>query len=191
MKKICFTLCVLLSTTFFVSCSSDNKEEKRMEIAGIVENRPSQELLNDLYIGCDGDVEALSRMLGATPSIINRLRDGKTKPTVKFEERIREVATYYTMNDQSFSKLQSAIDPEYGWWDTIKNFPAHHPIIFWGINIIIILLLAYTKWIEFLWPLLIELIIFFIAWLCSLVFSPSAMQDNYVDKINPVIEQTI
>lgn len=91
-------------------------------------------------------------------------------------------------NDQSFSKLQSIVDPEYGWFDSILNFPSHHPWWFWSINIILLLILAFATLIA-IWPILLEMLIFLIAWIASLICSPGAMQDSYVDSINPTIEQ--
>ena len=102
----------LISLVSFVSCSS-NDAEKRVEIAKIIEGRNAKDLLNDLYIGSDGNVEALARMLGATPSSINRIRNGETKATEDFEKRIKDVSIYYSQNGQSFSKLRSTIDTEW------------------------------------------------------------------------------
>lgn len=165
-----------------------DESEKRIEFAKIVESRTSQDLLNDLYVGSDADVEALARILNVTPSSIERIRSGETEPTAQFEERIREVSLYYMQNDQSFSKLQSIVDPEYGWYDSILNFPSHYPWWFWSINIILLLILAFAAIIA-IWPILLEMLIFFIAWIASLICSPKSMQDPYVDTVNPTIEQ--
>ena len=177
----------ILCTLFFTSCSSDNSE-KRLEYAKIVESRSTQDLLNDLYVGSDADIEAMARILNVTPSSIERIRRGETDPTPQFEERIYEVSIYYMQNGQSFSKLQSVLDTEYGWYDTVLNFPSHHPWWFWGINIVLILLLAFIALIV-IWPILIELLMFLIAWIASLVCSPDAIKDSYTDTINPTIEQ--
>ena len=106
----------------------------------------------------------------------------------KFAERVKEVSIYYMQNDQSFSKLRSILDSEYEWYDSVLDFPSHHPYWFWSINIVLILLLAFIA-IIVIWPILLELLLFLIVWICSLICSPSAMEDKYVDTINPVIEQ--
>lgn len=186
MKKLFVYFFLVCGVLLFSACSSDS--ERQAEIAQIVESRSTVDLLNDLYIGCDGDIEALARVLNATPSSIERLRKEMSVPTDKFTERIREVSIFYMQNDQSFSKLQSILDPEYGWYDYVLDFPSHHPYWFWSINIILILLLAFIALIV-IWPILLELLLFLIVWICSLIFSPSAMEDKYVDTINPVIEQ--
>ena len=186
MKKLFVNFLLACGILLFSACSSDS--ERQAEIALIVEARSTVDLLNDLYIGCDGDIEALARVLNATPSSIERLRKEMSVPTDKFTERIREVSIFYMQNDQSFSKLQSILDPEYGWYDYVLDFPSHHPYWFWSINIILILLLAFIALIV-IWPILLELLLFLIVWICSLIFSPSAMEDKYVDTINPVIEQ--
>ena len=191
MKKLFVYFFLVCGVLLFSACSSDS--ERQAEIAQIVESRSTVDLLNDLYIGCDGDIEALARVLNATPSSIERLRKEMSVPTDKFTERIREVSIFYMQNDQSFSKLQSILDPEYGWYDYVLDFPSHHPYWFWGITIFLFLLTC-----VFIVPpvaavggigLIIELLLYLVVWICSLIFSPSAMEDKYVDTINPVIEQ--
>lgn len=186
-RKVLHIVIIALCIMTVSSCSKD-ESEKRIEFAKIVESRTSQDLLNDLYVGSDADVEAIARIMNVTPSSIERIRNGETEPTAQFEERIREVSLYYMQNDQSFSKLQSIVDPEYGWYDSILNFPSHHPWWFWSINIILLLILAFATLIA-IWPILLEMLIFLIAWIASLICSPKAMQDSYVDSINPTIEQ--
>lgn len=191
---ILFVFCVGLC---FCSCSTDDSEktQRRIEVTKIVENRQTKDLLNDLYIGCDGDVESLSRILGTTPSIVDRIRNGKTEATAKFAERIQEVSVYYSLNDQKFSKLQSVLDPEYGWYDSVLNFPSHHPYIFWGSLIALIVvsfLFAFLGGIVWgSWILLAGVHFFLVAWICSLIFSPGKMDDPYTNNINPVMEQLI
>lgn len=186
-SKFITVLLTLLSFITLSSCSKD-ESEKRIEYAKIVESRSSQDLLNDLYVGSDADVEAIARIMNVTPSSVERIRKGETDPTDQFDERIREVSVFYMQNDQSFSKLQSIVDPEYGWYDSVLNFPSHHPWWFWSINIILLLILAFATLIA-IWPILIEMLIFLIAWIASLICSPDAIQDSYVDSINPTIEQ--
>lgn len=200
-SKVLHIIIIALCAMSVSSCSKD-ESEKRIEFAKIVESRTSQDLLNDLYVGSDADVEAIARIMNVTPSSIERIRNGETEPTAQFEERIREVSLYYMQNDQSFSKLQSIVDPEYGWYDTILNFPSHHPWWFWTINTILLVILIFVTILAFMdilgvWEVLVaycstallELLLFLIAWIASLICSPDAMQDSYVDSINPTIEQ--
>lgn len=200
-SKVLHIVIIALCIMTVSSCSKD-ESEKRIEFAKIVESRTSQDLLNDLYVGSDADVEAIARIMNVTPSSIERIRNGETEPTAQFEERIREVSLYYMQNDQSFSKLQSIVDPEYGWYDTILNFPSHHPWWFWTINTILLVILIFVTILAFMdilgvWEVLVaycstallELLLFLIAWIASLICSPDAMQDSYVDSINPTIEQ--
>ena len=188
--KFLIYVIVLLFSTGMASCSKNDSEnsEKRIEYAKIVESRSTQDLLNDLYVGSDADVEAIARIMNVTPSSIERIRNGETDPTDQFEERIHEVSVYYMQNDQSFSKLRSVVDPEYGWYDSVLNFPSHHPWWFWGGNIVLLLILAFAALVA-IWPILIEMLIFLVAWIASLICSPDAIQDNYIDSINPTIEQ--
>lgn len=119
-KALLKGLFLIVTVGLFVSCSS-NDEEKHAEFARIVETSSVESLLNDLYLGCDGDIEALARVLKATPSSIERLRKGETLPTKEFEERVKEVSTYYVQNDQDFKKLRKILDDEYDWYDLIVN----------------------------------------------------------------------
>ncbi len=187
----------LISLVSFVSCSS-NDAEKRVEIAKIIEGRNAKDLLNDLYIGSDGNVEALARMLGATPSSINRIRNGETKATEDFEKRIKDVSIYYSQNGQSFSKLRSPIDAEWKWYDSILNFPFHHPWIFWIGNALLIILgfvagANNAEGVAIIIGIITigQLIAGLVAWITSLLLSPDALVDTYIDTINPVIEQLL
>lgn len=197
MNRILAILFIFCIGLLFCSCTSDDSEntQRRIEVTKIVENRQTKDLLNDLYIGCDGNVESLSRILGATPSIVERIRTGKTDATAKFAERIQEVSVYYTLNDQKFSKLQSVLDPEYGWYDSVLNFPSHHPYIFWGVLIAIIIISFIFAFLGGIiwgsWILLAGVVVFLIAWICSLICSPAKMNDPYTNNINPVMEQLI
>lgn len=129
-KHLLLVVTLIVSPVIFSSCSSSGEAENRIEAAKVVESRSNEDLLNDLYLASDGDIESLSRILQVTPSSINRLRNGKTVATAKFEEKVKTVAIYYYQNDRKFSLLQSALDEEYGWYDSILNFPSHHPWIF-------------------------------------------------------------
>lgn len=172
------------------SNSEINETIRRVEYTQIVEKKSAIDVMNELYIASDGEIESLARMLQTTPSVINRIRLGETNPTIDFEEKIKEVLVYYNLNERSFSKLQSALDDEYGWYDSVLNFPSHHPWWFWSINIILILLLAFIAVIA-IWPILLELLIFLIAWIALLICSPNQMDDKYIDSIDPTIEQIL
>lgn len=172
------------------SNSKINETIRRVEYTQIVEKKSAIDVMNELYIASDGEIESLARMLQTTPSVINRIRLGETNPTIDFEEKIKEVLVYYNLNERSFSKLQSALDDEYGWYDSVLNFPSHHPWWFWSINIILILLLAFIAVIA-IWPILLELLIFLIAWIALLICQPNQMDDIYINSIDPTIEQIL
>lgn len=171
-------------------CSyAETKEAtRRVEYTQIVEKKSAIDAMNELYVAADGDIESLARILQTTPSVINRIRQGETLPTMDFEEKYKEILVYYNLNDRSFSKLQSALDDEYSWYNSVLNFPSHHPCWFWSINIVLILILAFAALIA-IWPILLELLIFLIAWIFLLIYSPSPMEDRYTDSINPIMEQ--
>lgn len=171
-------------------CSyAETKEAtRRVEYTQIVEKKSAIDAMNELYVAADGDIESLARILQTTPSVINRIRQGETLPTMDFEDKYKEILVYYNLNDRSFSKLQSALDDEYSWYNSVLNFPSHHPWWFWSINIVLILILAFAALIA-IWPILLELLIFLIAWIFLLIYSPSPMEDRYTDSINPIMEQ--
>lgn len=184
-------LIIILGLT---ACSSNEEDEnaKRREFTQIVENRSAKDLLNDLYVGSDGDIQSLSRMLNATPSSIERLRKGETEATDKFDKRIKEVSIYYFQNEQSYSKLRSILDDEWGWYDTIWYFPSHHPYWFWGINIALFIL-GFVEPIDVISMLvyIIEIIVYLVVWIITLTITPDVIDDKYIDTINPTIEQVI
>lgn len=190
-KVILLSLATFIVSFAFISCSDDNAEE-RIEAAKIVESRSSQDIMNDLYLASDGDIESLARMLQCTPSTIERIRKNETEPTETFEERIKSIATFYYQNDRKYSKLQSILDDEYGWYDSILNFPFHHPYIFW-VGIICLIVFAFLPPTTRLANSIIVLcvFVFLIAWVISRFCSPDTIDDKYTDSINPVIEQII
>ena len=171
-------------------CSyAETKEAtRRVEYTQIVEKKSAIDAMNEFYVAADRDIESLVIILQTTPSVINRIRQGETLPTMDFEEKYKEILVYYNLNDRSFSKLQSALDDEYSWYNSVLNFPSHHPWWFWSINIVLILILAFAALIA-IWPILLELLIFLIAWIFLLIYSPSPMEDRYTDSINPIMEQ--
>ena len=189
-KHLLLVVTLIVSPFILSSCSGSDEAENRIEAAKVVESRSNEDLLNDLYLASDGDIESLSRILQVTPSSINRLRNGKTVATAKFEEKVKTVAIYYYQNDRKFSLLQSALDEEYGWYDSILNFPSHHPWIFWIVNIVLLLILAFAAIIA-IWPILAEMLIFLIAWIVSLVCTPGQISDKFINSINPTIEQIL
>ena len=197
-KHLLLVVTLIVSPIIFSSCSSSDEAENRIEAAKVVESRSNEDLLNDLYLASDGDIESLSRILQVTPSSIDRLRNGKTVATAKFEEKVKTVAIYYYQNDRKFSLLQSALDEEYGWYDSILNFPSHHPWIFWIVNIVLLLIFV-SSIILIIWPILLiaiwsslaEMLIFLIAWIVSLICAPNQMTDKFTNTINPTIEQVL
>ena len=198
-KRLLLVVTLIVSPFILSSCSGSDEVENRIEAAKVVESRSNEDLLNDLYLASDGDIESLSRILQVTPSSINRLRNGKTVATAKFEEKVKTVAIYYYQNDRKFSLLQSALDEEYGWYDSILNFPSHHPWIFWIVNIVLLLIFVSSIIIPVIWPILViaiwsslaEMLIFLIAWIVSLICAPNQMTDKFTNTINPTIEQVL
>ena len=166
-----------------MSCSSD--EEKRAEFAQIVESRSCESLLNDLYLGCDGDIEALARVLRATPSSIERLRKGETLPTKEFEERVKQAAVYYVQNDQDFEEVRAVLDKEYTWYEKVLHFPAKNPVL----SIVVTIVLAIVSIFAFGLPIIALFLFYLVIWIISLFSSPEPMYDNYTDSINVTIEQ--
>ena len=186
-------LIIILGLT---ACSSNEEDEnaKRREFTQIVENRSAKDLLNDLYVGSDGDIQSLSRMLNVTPSSIERIRKGETEPTDKFDNKIKEVSVYYFQNEQSYSKLRSILDEEWKWYDTVWHFRAFHPYWFWGITLGLFILTCFD--IEVLsgicfWFLILEILISLCAWLFVTCSSPDEIDDKYTDTINPTVERVL
>ena len=194
-KRLLLVVTLIVSPFILSSCSGSDEAENRIEAAKVVESRSCEDLLNDLYLASDGDIESLSRILQVTPSSIDRLRNGKTVATAKFEEKVKTVAIYYYQNDRKFSLLQSALDEEYRWYDSIWNFPSHHPWIFWIVNICTVLITVITwKYVTGEYGgyiILIELSIFLIAFIASRFCAPDQMTDKFTNTINPTIEQVL
>ena len=192
-SKITILIALFVTTCMLVSCESEN--EKREKFIQIAESRSTADLLDDLYVGSEGDVEAIARILKCTPSSIERIRKGESSATSQFAERVVDVSVYYYVNEQSFSMLRAALDDEWGWYDDVLYFPKHHSFWFWTINI---LLLIGVVLVMFFSPglfaieliiILIEGVLILVCWIISLCISPDMIEDRYTDSINPIIEQ--
>lgn len=190
------------------SCKSEVEEAaRRVEFTQMVERKSAADAMNDLYVVADGDVEALARMLQATPSVINRIRRGETRPTQEFEEKYKEVLTYCYIHGRSFSKLRLALDDEYGWYDIIYYFPKHRPGWFWSILITLLFLLfvaeILTIFVEteiqkkiivyVIWGvgiiILLAGLLFLAARVFMLIETPAPVEDRFVEGINPILER--
>lgn len=186
-------LFLIVLTLCNTSCSKNQSIDNPKSIVAIektVDSQPSIGLLNDLYVGCNGDVETLSRILNVTPSTIKRIRKGTTVPTEQLEDRIREISIVYIQNDKKVSKLRAIADPEYGWYESVLYFPVHHPWIFWIGNIFLIFLIACGDEAAGIGVTVVflEIILGLIAWIASLICSPDLVTDSYIDSINPKVE---
>jgi transcriptional regulator with XRE-family HTH domain len=197
MKKLALLIISISSLVFCVSsCSSSSSQErKRAEAAKIIQNKDCGDLLNDLYLAADGDEQSLARILNVTPSVINRVRNGETKPSIEFEDRIREVSVFYYVNAKNFYRLRSDLDPK---WkpiiDTIGHLPKYNPVLFWFILLLLVggIVFCLKVWFYQSWKLFaLAVAIYLFIWLLSVLFAPRAMNDPYVDTINPVVEQVI
>ena len=195
-RKFIIVIAILGAMSILASCSNDEETEaKRQEFVQIAESRSTAELLNDLYLGSDGDIEAIARILNCTPSSIERIRKEETSATSQFAARVVDVCSYYYLNEQSFSMLRAALDDEWGWYNDYLYFPKHHPIWFWSIIVISILLtlvaclFSIEVFYVFIIAMILEIVMYFICWIISLIWSPDTIQDRYQDTINPTIEQ--
>lgn len=197
MKKLALLIILISSIVFCVSsCGSNSSQErKRAEAAKIIQNKGCSDLLNDLYLAADGDEQSLARILNVTPSVINRVRNSETKSSIEFEDRIREVSVFYYVNAKNFYRLRSDLDPK---WkpiiDTIGHLPKYNPVLFWFILILLVggIIFCLKVWFYQSWKLFaIAVVIYLFIWLLSVIFAPRAMNDPYVDTINPVVEQVI
>lgn len=199
-RSIKKTFVILGSILFFLlvsfSCSSEKKQQKkRVEITKIIENKSSSDLLNDLYLASDGDEESLARILNVTPSVINRVRNGETEPSIEFEDRIHEVSTFYYINAKNFYRLRSDLDPK---WkpviDSIGHLPRYNPVLFWFILILLVAGVVFCRTVHFYqsWKsFALAIAVYLFIWLLSVILAPRKMDDPYKDTINPVVEKVI
>ena len=198
MKAFLSNLLIALVGMVALSSCDAMSPDKRLEATKIVESRTCKELLNDLYLGSDGDEEAIARILDITPSVVKRIRNGETVPSLQLEERVKDVSVYYQLNGKNFLRLRSELDPKWRFIDTMGHLPSVNPKLFWTILLVLIAALAFVLVIYFwfMWPYLLGatityLVVILLFWILSSVFPPKAMPDPYVDSINPVVEQIV
>lgn len=205
-KRVFINLTLLMAVVSFVSCVKKDDSEARAKMAYIAETTEIAQIVDNLYVGSAGDIEALARILGCTPSSIRRLEKGQSVPTVQFEERIREVYKYYALNNSSFTRLRYVLDPKWHWYDTVRSVVEIYPMALLYINVLIMLLVlighliscefdfvyAFCSVLDFIIALVKVIAIevaFFLIIALTAHLTPSPMQDNYTDNINPAIEK--
>jgi hypothetical protein len=82
------------------------------------------------------------------------------------------------------------LDDEWGWYDTLWNLPNFYPYWFWGVTLVIFLLVCFLHG-AILIGNVVELVLMGVAW-CFIYFAtPDDMDDKYIETINPTIERVI
>ena len=74
MKTITIKTVFIVALFGLVSVLTSCNDDKREEYVKVAESRSTADLLDDLYVGSEGDVEAIARILKCTPSSIERIR---------------------------------------------------------------------------------------------------------------------
>lgn len=111
MKKLLLILFATLTMCLFtVSCRSKEKHIYRDEEFKKVQDYSTADCINYMYEGCTRkkDFNALSRILQASPSSLERIRNGETFPTKQFESTVRIVTHEYIRNGCSIYELRKS-----------------------------------------------------------------------------------
>lgn len=110
---------LFLMTLLFISCS-DNTED-RIKINQHIQKMEFSEVMEEIFLETD-DVEQLTRILGCSPSTINRLRKSETAPTEKAENAFKNLLIEMKLSGNTEEYLEK-IDPENDYWfHSIKWF---------------------------------------------------------------------
>ena len=186
--------CIVLMALVQYCSRREPSDDKRNEIAQIVENRETAELLNDFYMASDGDVEAIARIFNVPPSTIDRIRNRTTEPSFELQDRVKEAALFFYTHNKNFYRLRSDFDPQWNIFHAIGTSRDSNPIMFWLISIAIVLATLYFNFISGWQNVKITLTLLFVIIILysgSIIYTrnyPKPAEDIYSMSINPAVE---
>ncbi len=187
-------VCIMLMFVVQLCSRREVSDDRRNEIAQIVENRETAELINDFYMASEGDTEAIARIFNVTPSTIERIRNRTTEPSYELEDRIKEAALFFYTHNKNFYKLRSDFDPKWNLFHAIGTARDNNPMFFWLITIAVILATLYFNFqngwqnVKVTIPLLVVIIAIYAGSIFYTRHFPKSVEDTYTVSINPAVE---
>lgn len=145
--------------------------------------------LKGLYDGADKDLQMLSRVLDATPSVIERIRTGQSHPTPHFAQRIRTVALYYVEHNYRFSDVRAKFDPAYGFGNAFYDFLWYDYFLAYALCVLVWLL---TLWMKPLYRYILTAAFaafYLVLGLSIWIGAPAPVADPYVHTLHHQLEQ--
>lgn len=185
---ILYLLFLLLALTLS-ACSSAEEEQRRSSFLTAVRTNDAQQQLVGLYHTADEDLQVLSRILRATPSVIERIRTGKSHPTPHFAQHIHAVSRYYVEHDEQLSNVRAAFDPAYGLGHAFFDFCFQHRFLVFAFNL---LLLLFTNAMKPLHRNILAgvIVAFYLALGLSIwIGAPKPVADPYIHTLHHQLEQ--
>ena len=135
------------------------------------------------------DSAPLARILGASPSSLERLRSRQSSPTPEFRQQLYSTYCLYRQSGSDALRLRQRLDPEYKWYEYVLHYPLLYPLH--PLLLVLALLLLYRLQRH---PLMLILPLFTLLflWIVALIYTsltPSRhTHDHYRQLLDPKVE---
>ena len=185
-----YSLLLLLTAT---ACQPEGagsySSQAYAETAGQHEPADPIRLLSELSEAFAEDSAPLARILGASPSSLERLRSRQSSPTPEFRQQLYSTYCLYRQSGSDALRLRQRLDPEYKWYEYVLHYPLLYPLH--PLLLVLALLLLYRLQRH---PLMLILPLFTLLflWIVALIYTsltPSRhTHDHYRQLLDPKVE---
>ena len=141
-------------------------------------------LLSELSEAFAEDSVPLARILGASPSSLERLRSRQSSPTPEFRQQLCSTHRLYLWSGRDTRMLRLHLDPEY-----VLHYPLLYPLH--PLLLVLVLLLLYRLHRHPL-VLILPLFTLFFLWIVALIYTSLTpcrdTHDHYRQQLDPKVE---
>lgn len=185
-----YGLLLLLTAT---ACQSEAEgsysSQACAETAGPHEPADPIRLLSELSEAFAEDSAPLARILGASPSSLERLRSHESSPTPEFRQQLCSTYRLYRQSGSDALRLRQCLDPEYKWYEYVLHYPLLYPLH--PLLLVLALLLLYRLQRHPL-VLILPLFTLLFLWIVALIYTSLTpcrdTHDHYRQLLDPKVE---
>ena len=146
-------------------------------------------LLSELSEAFAEDSVPLARILGASPSSLERLRSRQSSPTPEFRQQLCSTHRLYLWSGCDTRRLRLRLDPEYKWYEYVLHYPLLYPLH--PLLLVLVLLILYRLHRHPL-VLILPLFTLFFLWIMALIYTSLTpcrdTHDHYRQQLDPKVE---
>ena len=185
-----YSLLLLLTAT---ACQPEGagsySSQAYAETAGQHEPADPIRLLSELSEAFAEDSAPLARILGASPSSLERLRSRQSSPTPEFRQQLYSTYCLYRQSGSDALRLRQRLDPEYKWYEYVLHYPLLYPLH--PLLLVLVLLILYRLHRHPL-VLILPLFTLFFLWIVALIYTSLTpcrdTHDHYRQLLDPKVE---